>query len=297
MRFVRLLRWMRLFPACMALVLPILPLAALDWPVKDRILTGTFGEDRSDHFHLGIDLGGGDQEVRPVLGGELLFRYDEGDSYSSIPRGLGSFVVLHHSQDILSFYCHLQKGSLGQIQTTYTPSDRIGIIGDTGHSDGKHLHFAVYDEEAGSWINPLSILPPLPDTQQPIIKRVMLSVGEQVQPLESGRTVKAGHGEILVEAYDLREDVRFHWPLAPYSVSFSLDGKEVARILFDSILASNGRMVVGGSGLTRENVYRGEGLMRCGAVELRAGESRLHIAVRDFAGNETVRDIQFTVAE
>src|SRR5208337_3207148 len=292
-------RLMKLVPILVpiALMLQVPLLGALDWPVKDRILTGTFGEDRSDHFHLGIDLDGGEQEVRPVLGGELVFRYDEGESYSSLPRGLGSFVVLHHSQDILSFYCHLQKGSLGPIQTTYTPSDRIGIIGDTGHSDGKHLHFALYDEEAGSWINPLSILPPLPDTQQPIIKRVMLSVGEQVQPLESGAMVKAGHGEILVEAYDLREDVRFHWPLAPYSVRFSLDGKEVARILFDSILASDGKMVVGGTGLTRENVYREEGLMRCGAVELHAGESRLHISVRDFAGNETVRDIPFTVAE
>jgi len=281
----------------LALMLAVLPLGALDWPVKDRILTGTFGEDRNDHFHLGIDIGGGEQEVRPVLGGELLFRYDEGDSYTSLPRGVGSFVVLHHNQDILSFYCHLMKGSLGPVRTAYSPSDRIGIIGDSGHSDGKHLHFAVYDEETGSWINPLSILPPLPDAQPPVIKRVLLSVGDQVQPLESGVTVRPGHGEILAEAYDLREDVKFHWPLAPYSVRFSLDGKEVARILFDSLQVIDGRTVVGAAGLTRENVYRGEGLLRCGVVELRAGESRLHLAVRDFAGNETVRDIPFTIAE
>jgi hypothetical protein len=280
-----------------ALLLPILPLGALDWPVKDRILTGTFGEDRGDHFHLGVDIGGGEQEVRPVLGGELLFRYDEGTSYTSVPRGVGSFVVLHHSQDILSFYCHLANGSLGPVRTAYSPSDRIGIIGDSGRSDGKHLHFSVYDEETGSWINPLSILPPIPDAQPPVIKRVLLSVGDQIQPLANGVTVRAGHGEILAEVYDLREDVKFHWPLAPYSVRFSLDGKEVASILFDSLQARAGRMVVGAAGPTRENVYRGEGLLRCGTVELRAGESRLHLAVRDFAGNEAVRDIPFTVAE
>jgi len=280
-----------------AFTLPVPRLGALDWPVKDRILTGTFGEDRGDHFHLGIDLGGGEQEVRPVLEGELLFRYDEGESFTSLPRGVGSFVVLHHSQDILSFYCHLQKGSAGPGRTVYAPSDRIGVIGDTGHADGKHLHFALYDEEAGSWINPLSILPPLPDGQPPVIKRVLLSVGEQVQPLENGSKVRAGHGEILAETYDLREDVRFHWPLAPYGVRFSLDGKEIARIVFDSLMAKEGKMVVGATGLTRDDVYRKEGLVRCGAVELRAGESHLHIAVRDFAGNETVRDIPFTVAE
>ena len=95
---------------------------ALDWPVTDRIITGTFGEDRGDHFHHGIDLGGGDQEVHPVLPGELVFRYDEEDDYSSLPRGVGSFVVLHHEQDILSFYAHLQKGSLGPIRDRrYSP--------------------------------------------------------------------------------------------------------------------------------------------------------------------------------
>jgi hypothetical protein len=281
----------------LAFMFAVLPLFSLDWPVKDRVLTGTFGEDRDDHFHLGIDVGGGEQDVRPVLDGELLFRYDDGESYTSLPRGVGSFVVLHHSQDILSFYCHLAKGSLGPLRTAYSPSDRIGTIGDSGRAEGKHLHFGVYDEETGSYINPLAFLPSLPDAQPPVIKRVLLSVGDQVQPLESGVTVRPGHGEILVEAYDLREDVKFHWPLAPYSVRFSLDGKEVARILFDSLQAIEGRMVVGATGLTRENVYRGEGLMRCGAVELRAGASRLHVAVRDFAGNETVRDIPFTIAE
>ena len=28
---------------------------ALDWPVANLIITGTFGEDRGDHFHNGID--------------------------------------------------------------------------------------------------------------------------------------------------------------------------------------------------------------------------------------------------
>ena len=84
-----------------------------DWPVSARIITGTFGEDRGDHFQNGIDIGGGSQDVHAVLPGELVFRYDEASDYSSLPRGVGSFVVLHHDQDILTLYCHLQNGSLG----------------------------------------------------------------------------------------------------------------------------------------------------------------------------------------
>jgi hypothetical protein len=285
----------RLLP--LILLLAAMPLFSLDWPVQKRILTGTLGEDRSDHFHNGIDIGGGEQEVHPVIAGDLVFRYDENDDYTTLPRGVGSFVVLHHSQDILSFYCHLASGSLGPLRTAYSPSDRVGIIGDTGHAEGKHLHFTVYDEETGSYINPLSFLPPLPDSQPPVIRRVVLSVGDQIQPLENGVRVRPGQGEILAEAYDLREDVKFQWTLAPYSLSLGLDGKEIAKILFDSLQVSEGRMVLGASRLARENLYRADGLVRCGAVELRTGESRLRLAVRDFAGNETVREIAFTVRE
>jgi len=69
------------------------PACGLDWPVSSRIITGTFGEDRGDHFHNGIDIGGGSQDVHPVLPGELVFRFDDASDYSSLPRGVGSFVV------------------------------------------------------------------------------------------------------------------------------------------------------------------------------------------------------------
>jgi hypothetical protein len=62
--------------ACAVLVAAGTPLFGLDWPVAARIITGTFGEDRGDHFQDGIDIGGGNQDVHAVLPGELVFRYD-----------------------------------------------------------------------------------------------------------------------------------------------------------------------------------------------------------------------------
>ena len=245
-----------------------LPVFGLDWPVAAKIITGTFGEDRGDHFHNGIDIGGGSQDVHAVLPGELVFRYDEAADFSSLPRGVGSFVVLHHDQDILSLYCHLQNGSLGPLRTSYSPADRLGVIGDTGHADGVHLHFAVFDDEAGSTVNPLSFLPPLPDP-----------------------------AEILAEVYDLREDVSFSWPLAPASVSVSVDGTEVSRLSFDSLQVVEGRAVLNGTTLSRGQVYDSAGYLRCGTVELRPGASSLRITARDLAGNEAVRTISFSVRQ
>jgi hypothetical protein len=287
--------------------LTVLPLAILllvapgafciDWPVEKKILTGTFGEDRGDHFHAGIDIGGGDQEVKAALEGELVFRYEEGGDYTSLPRGVGTFVVLHHDQDVLTLYCHLAEGSLGPARTRYARQALIGIMGATGHADGKHLHFTVYDGENGSSVNPLAFLPQLADNQPPVIRRVLLQTGNRVLPLAGTPVVPPGRAEVLAEVYDLREDVRFAWTLAPYSISLDLDGKETARITLDSLQVREGHTVVGGTSVSRSDLYASDGLVRCGTVDLRAGSSRLRLEARDFAGNETVREIPLTVQD
>jgi hypothetical protein len=271
--------------------------SGLDWPVASRVITGTFGEDRGDHFHNGIDIGGGTQDVHPVLAGELVFRYDEASDYSSIPRGVGSFVVLRHEQDILSVYAHLQNGSLGPERALYAPGEKLGVTGETGHADGLHLHFTVFDLESASAVNPLAFLPPLADRQPPVIRRVFVAAGEQETPLDNGVALKPGRVEILAEAYDLREDVSFRWPLAPSVVTVSVDGVEISRVSFDTLQVIDGKAVLDGGPLTRTGVYDPAGLLRCGSVELRPGESHLRMAARDMAGNETVKTISFSVHE
>jgi len=271
------------------------PAHALDWPVAARIVTGTFGEDRGDHFHNGIDIGGGSQDVHAVLSGELVFRYDEGFDYTSLPRGVGSFVVLRHEQHIRTLYAHLQAGSLGPVRDRYDPADRLGIIGETGHTSGPHLHFTVFDEEAGSTVNPLEFLPPVADRQAPVVRRLFAVVGEHRIPLENGVTLQPGKTEILAEAYDLREDVAFRWPLGPASASLSLDGVEVSRISFDSLQVDQGRAVLGGSGRSRGQVWDAAGLLICGTVILTKGESQLRLAARDLAGNETARTVSISI--
>jgi hypothetical protein len=289
----------RILPAVAAaaavLALVVQPVFGLDWPVAARIVTGTFGENRGDHFHGGLDIGGGSQDVHPVLPGELVFRYDEAGDYSSLPRGVGSFVVLHHDQDILSLYAHLKGGSLGPLHTAYLPGERLGVIGETGHANGPHLHFSVFDVEAGSSINPLAFLPPLADRQPPVIRHVFLAAGEQRLALDNGVVVKPGRVDILADTYDLREDVSFRWPLAPFAVSVSVDGAEVSRVSFDSLQVVEGKALLDGGPLSRDGTYDAGGLLRCGSVDLRPGESQLRISARDFAGNETVKTILFSV--
>ncbi|HUI69779.1 MAG TPA: M23 family metallopeptidase [Spirochaetia bacterium] len=275
----------------------VLPALALDWPVDKKVVVGTFGEDRNGHFFDGLDIGGGEQEVHAVLPGELVFRYDEGEDYSSLPRGLGSFVVLHHEGKIETMSCNLKRGSLGAVRTTYSAGETIGLSGDTGSSDGTHLRFCLSDEETASYLNPLSLLPPVADAQPPVIKRILLAEGDGLTPLADGATVAPGQAEIIADAYDLRQDVRFLWPLGLYGVRLDLDGKEVTRVIFDSLQVVNGKLSLGGSKTTLTKLYTNDGLLRCGSFELRPGTSRLILTVRDFAGNETTKEISFTVRQ
>lgn len=274
-----------------------LPVRALDWPVQKRIIIGTFAQDRGNRFLDGLDIGGGQQDVCAILPGELVFRYEENEDYTSMPRGLGSFIVLQHDGKIETIAGTLKKGSLGPVKTKYSAGDVLGASGDTGYSDGTHLHFSLYDEETASFLNPLSLLPQVASAQPPVIKRVLLSIADTTVALENGAQVPHGRAEVLAETYDVREDVKFLWPLGLYGVRMSLDGKEVSKIVFDSLSEADGRLGIGSGKLSFGGVYTNEGLLRCGAVELRAGTSRLILSVRDFAGNETTKEISFTVRE
>lgn len=283
--------------ALAALALSAAAAGALEWPVDNRVVTGTFGENRGDHFHLGIDIGGGEQVVRPVLPGELVFRYEENADYTSLPRGVGSFAVILHQDDVLSVYCHLKRETDRPARTTFTARDTVGLTGDTGYSEGKHLHFTVFDGQTGSYVNPLSLLPPVADREPPVVRRLALRTGDRIVDLLPGVSVPSGPADLLVEAYDVRGDVRFLWPLAVYAVRLELNGTEVSRIAFEALQVKEGRMVVSGTSLAAPDVYATDRLLRLGTVQLRGGESHLLAVVSDFAGNESSREVFFTVRD
>ena len=138
-------------------LLCVLLLTAFDWPVAKVLITATFGESRGDHFHAGIDFGGGEQKIKPISSGNVVFRYDEGTSFSSIPIGLGSFVVLEDDTGIRSIYAHIKKGTIPLIPKRFEKQDMIGVIGNTGYSLGKHLHLTIIDHKEKIILNPLIV--------------------------------------------------------------------------------------------------------------------------------------------
>ena len=143
----------------------------LDIPL---ILSGTFGELRSNHFHSGIDI--------KTQGREGLNTYAVADGYVSRIKiaqfGFGKAIYITHPNGYTSVYAHLSKYSgdiekyvkeyqykkkkyttgnlyLKEHQFPVKKDDIIAYTGDTGGSSGPHLHFEIRNSKTEKIVNPM----------------------------------------------------------------------------------------------------------------------------------------------
>ncbi len=99
-------------------------------------------------YHIGVDLGTVwfdpiADNIRAVSSGEVLFAQD---GYN---QGWGTTVILRHTLGpgnyLFSSYSHMVHGSLNVKKgDIIAEGDSIGLMGDTGNTTGKHLHFMIF---------------------------------------------------------------------------------------------------------------------------------------------------------
>ena len=118
-------------------LLHMLPLQA---PLRYYYVTSPYGMRTNKktgvtRFHHGVDLAGTwKAKLRPPSSGIVTFAGRDG--------GFGKVVKVQHAHGIETVYAHLSsvlvsKGSF------VTPQDILGTMGNTGHSDGMHLHYEI----------------------------------------------------------------------------------------------------------------------------------------------------------
>lgn len=121
-------------------------------PASKHIITSRFGNrfnpySRKYAFHSGIDLINPNGYILAAAAGKVIFAGKQG--------GYGNIVKINHGNNIHTYYAHLDQifvknGSLvglGQV---------IAIMGSTGHSTGKHLHYEVRTNNIA--IDPISFI-------------------------------------------------------------------------------------------------------------------------------------------
>lgn len=98
--------------------------------------------------HNGIDIIGGSQIVA-AMGGNV--------EKAGWQGGYGYAVKIDHGNGIYTLYGHLKAGSILVSDGQHVdPGDPLGTMGNTGDSEGIHLHFEYW--EGGVPVNPFPIL-------------------------------------------------------------------------------------------------------------------------------------------
>ena len=155
------------------------------------ILSGSFGELRSDHFHSGLDIKTQQREGIPI--------YAPADGYIHRIKvshfGYGKALYITHPNGYSTVYSHLKKYA-GPIQEyvkkkqyareSYSielfpdpdvlpvkKGDLIAYSGNSGSSGGPHLHFEIRDPSSRP-MNPMLFGIEIPDTKIPIINTIMV---------------------------------------------------------------------------------------------------------------------------
>lgn len=156
-------------------------------PVGHEIeLTGTFGELRPNHFHAGID-------IRPKHSGISEPIFAAGDGWVSRihvqPSGYGRVLYIEHPNGFTSVYAHLDDFSpevneyvkanqyaQEKFEVNLNPApyqfqvkrgEQVGLMGNTGASQGTHLHFEIRKSGTEEAINPLLFGFPVADEKSP----------------------------------------------------------------------------------------------------------------------------------
>lgn len=236
-------------------------------------ISGTFGEPRSSHFHLGIDIktqGKEGLEVKSISSG----------SVSRIRISLGGYgkaIYIDHPNKTTSVYAHLKKFApkiesyIKKFQyenETYTiqkfpkkdkllieKGEVIGFSGNTGGSSGPHLHFEIREKKSQKPLNPLLYDLPVNDLVRPQLQKLFIFythenvILNRIQPIllervndslyKTAMIETSGKIGIGIQMFD-RQDYSYSRN-GVYSTKVFVNGKIISHYKFDKLIINESK--------------------------------------------------------
>ena len=125
----------------------VIPPNAVRWPVVDRV-TSEYGP-RWGRMHEGIDIGG-------ALGASIHSAESGRVDFAGWIGGYGNTIIVDHGGGMTTLYGHMDGFAVSAGQTV-SIGQVLGYVGNSGLSQGPHLHFEV--RIGGAPVNPRKYLP------------------------------------------------------------------------------------------------------------------------------------------
>jgi len=263
-------------------VLAVLALSAtaFEWPADAGKFRYGFGSFRNG-FLRGVEFGAAESLVRAVDRGELTFVATGTSLPGGYPIHGGSLLVVSHASDMMSIYAGLKRGSSSSFLKNLEPGDILGR--STAIVNGRGVSFYAYDSKSRRFINPLVLMPGIPDDKPPVIRSAMLSLKGQDTVIDATKPIRQGLYHLLLDAFDTTPAGAAG---APFEVRVLLDGSERARVVYDASWSAGGTsLLFGATGLVEDEFQTPDGRLRFGPFNMSSGRVVLTIIASDFAGN------------
>ena len=245
-------------------------ISPFDFPL---LLSGNFGELRSNHFHGGVDF-----KTQGVVGKPVRCIADGYISRVTVtPGGYGQAVYITHDNGFTSVHGHLHKFMTGvqevveayqyehetfAVDLTFEPDrfplkqgEVFALAGNEGYSFGPHLHMEMRRTDTGEYVDPLQFYTDqIKDTTAPRATHVMLypqtgkgvvngSSEKKVVSLNAQQAPVTAWGQIAagIKAYDYMDGTSNSYGVR--SVTLLVDSVEVFRSTVDGFLPEENRMI------------------------------------------------------
>ena len=223
-------------------------------------LAANFGELRPNHFHMGLDIRTQHRENLPV--------YAAADGYIARveiqPFGFGQAIYIRHPNGYTTVYGHLKRfipalaeyvereqyrQQSWRVDLTIPPGlfpvrkgEQIAWSGNTGGSQGPHLHFEIRLTAGDINLNPLLFGLPVEDRVPPKITQVAWYDGNQGIYDQSPHILPVQFGRLSVGAVLTVPVSRIGFAI---SASDAQSGSSNPNGIYRAELYDNGRPIIG----------------------------------------------------
>jgi hypothetical protein len=244
------------------------------------LLSSNFGELRIDHFHSGVDI-----KTQGVTGKEV-FATADGYVYriSVSPGGFGKALYVRHPSGYLTVYGHLDKFTpeiedyvkarqyekksflvtLFPIKEEFPvkQGELIAYSGNSGSSEGPHLHYEIRKSDGELPVNPLLFEFGIEDNIEPVIEKLVIYPINSHSIINNENSIRkinvsGGHGHYYIpveteikirglagfgiKSFDLLNDS--YNKCAVYSIELTIDSITIFKYIMDSFSFNESRFI------------------------------------------------------